>query len=213
MAAAKSSDLYRKYRPKSFDEVFGQDKAVKTLQGFLRDGNVPRAILFSGPPGCGKTSLAYIMKREMGCADLDFEVISAAQDRGIDKVRAIQMRMRHGLRANSPCRIWLFDEAHSLTPEAQEALLHPLESDKHPNCYFFFCTTRPHKLIETISDQRCSHIKLTPLKREDLARVVRQVVGRRDIGAAIPRPIDRGLVNGLHDRRRLCHCPSAVCAD
>lgn len=166
-------ELNRKYRPKAFKSVVGQDQAVRVLTDFLESGRVPHAVLFAGPSGVGKTTLARIMARKLGCADEEFQEINAASARGIDTVREVRQRM--GL---SPifgkCRVYLWDEAAKLTGDAQTGLLKMLE-DTPRHVYFMLATTDPHKLIKTIHT-RCTRIELKPLKEDHLKELVNQVL-------------------------------------
>ena len=100
------SELYKKHRPASFDNVIGQDEAVRSLSEFVKNNKIPHAILFTGPSGVGKTTLARILKDHLGCGDPDFQEINTADFRGIDTVREIRQRM--GLAPMfGKSRVWL----------------------------------------------------------------------------------------------------------
>jgi len=165
------SEWYRKHRPRLFKHVVGQGEAAASLQKMLKEG-VPHALLLAGPSGTGKTTLARIMKAKMGCDDADFADLNAASARGIDTVREIEACCRMRPMAGA-CRIWLIDECHKLTSDAQTALLKVLE-DPPGHAYFFLATTDPGKLLKTILT-RCTEVKVRPLDadgiRETLARV------------------------------------------
>jgi DNA polymerase-3 subunit gamma/tau len=142
------SELYKKYRPKTLKQMVGQDLAVKALQKMLEAGTVPHTLLFSGPSGCGKTTLARILKKALECSNEDFVEINCADFRGVDMVREIRQRMSlHPMLGK--VRIWLIDEAHQLTKDAQNALLKMLE-DTPAHVYFMLATTDPNKLANTI---------------------------------------------------------------
>ncbi len=153
-------ELYRKHRPKVFKDVVGQPEAVKVLTEMVKRSQVAHAILFTGPSGCGKTTLARILKTKLECSPTDFCEINAADSRGIEVVRDIRTRM-----ALSPLggksRVWLIDEAHKLTGDAQTALLKMLE-DPPSHVYFMLCTTEPGKLLKTILT-RCTEVKVKAL--------------------------------------------------
>lgn len=175
-----SEELYRKYRPTSFKEVIGQPSAVKAISSFGKTGKIPHFLLFTGPSGCGKTTLARILRRKMKCADIDFHEVNAAQERGIDMVRQINDQIWLSP-IGGPCKIWLCDEAHQLTAEAQGGFLKLLE-DTPDHVYFFFATTDPQKLKRTIRT-RATEIKVTPLSDEDMEALLDRVA--EQAGAAV----------------------------
>lgn len=161
-------ELYRRYRPQSFKDVVGQPDAVRVLTDLGRRGVVPHCLLFSGPSGCGKTTLARILKSKLKCSDADFREINCADFRGIDMVREIRERMSLAPMGGA-CRIWLIDESHKLSGDAQNAFLKLLE-DTPRHVYFMLCTTDPQKLIATIRT-RCTEIKLRSLKPGELTQL------------------------------------------
>jgi len=140
--------LYRKYRPKTFNEVLGQDQVVKTLEGALKLGQISHAYLFAGSRGTGKTSVARILARELGTAEADLYEIDAASNRGIDDVRAIREAVST-LPFESKYKIYIVDEVHMLTKEAFNALLKTIE-EPPPHVIFILATTEMEKLPETV---------------------------------------------------------------
>lgn len=162
---ARMIELYRKHRPRKLSDVLGQDGIVAALEGMLGRNAVPHALLFSGSSGCGKTSIARALCRRMGCETDgrkktgDFCEVNCAEARGIDTIREIQQRA--GSAAMGKCRVWLLDEAHRLTPDAQSGLLKTLE-DTPAHVWFMLATTDPNKLLKTIHT-RCTHFKVAPL--------------------------------------------------
>ena len=153
--------LSNKYRPKELDEMVGNEDTIAQLESILsRDEGIPHAFLLSGPSGCGKTTLARIIAERLGCHRDDFMEMDSADMRGIDTVREIRRQMKlHPL--SGPCRVWLLDECHQLTKDAQEALLKGLE-DAPEHVYFIMATTEPDKLIKTVRN-RCSHFMVESL--------------------------------------------------
>jgi len=168
----KTIELYRKYRPKTFKEIIGQEEAVYTLVKMIKEGRVPHCILITGPSGVGKTTLARILKSKLGCNDLDFVEINAAESRGIDTVREIDNQMRFAPFFGN-VRVWVIDECHRLTQDAQSALLKILE-DTPSHVYFFLCTTDENKLLNTIRT-RASEIKLRSLKADEIVSLVKNI--------------------------------------
>ena len=82
--------LYRKYRPQDFDDVVGQKHVVEVLEGQIKTGKIAHAYLFSGSRGTGKTTLARILAKELGCGWKDVYEIDAASNRGIDEIRELR---------------------------------------------------------------------------------------------------------------------------
>ena len=85
-----SDELYKKYRPHKFSEVLGQDSVIKTLTDLGRRKALPHTILFAGPSGTGKTTLARILGRKLRCSIHDMQELNCADFRGIDMVREIR---------------------------------------------------------------------------------------------------------------------------
>jgi DNA polymerase III gamma/tau subunit len=165
-------EFARKHRPSTLNEVLGQADAVRILSEWLKKDSVPHCIVFAGPSGCGKTTFARILRKEMGCSPFDFYDLNCAKDsRGIETIRNISNRM--GYKPHRRCRMWLFDEAHKLSNDAQNALLKVLE-DPPSHAYFMLCTTEPEKLIRTIRT-RASMIAVKALAPREIAELVRRV--------------------------------------
>lgn len=126
---------------------------------------------------CGKTTLARILRRKIGCGDRDCTEINAAKERGIDMVRQISQRM--GLSPiDGKCRVYIIDECHQLSPDAQGGLLKMLE-DTPPHVYFMLATTNPEKLKKTIRT-RCTPIACRALTSAELVKLVQSIVARED---------------------------------
>lgn len=162
----KAPELYRRYRPKEFKDVVGQEEVIKSLVDMGKRKAIPHALLFTGPSGCGKTTLARILRRKLKCSDWDFVEINASDDRGIDMVRDIKSRMSMSPLGGGS-RVFLIDEAHQMTPQGQDCILKYLE-DTPAHVYFFICTTDPKKLKPTIitrcNEIRCKEITVDALK-------------------------------------------------
>lgn len=141
-------DLDLKHRPTSLKEVVGQEDAVRVIKGLIKKG-IPHKLAFSGPSGCGKTTLARIVAKKLGCdPDFDFLEINCADKRGIELIR--ELRTAAPLSpANGDCKVYLLDEAHKMTSDAQSAALKLIE-EPPSHVYFILATTEWHKLLRTI---------------------------------------------------------------
>lgn len=173
-----SQVLYRKYRPKNFDEVHGQGHVVTTLQNQVAAGEVSHAYLFSGPRGTGKTSVARILASELGVSEIDLIEIDAASNRGIDDVRALRESV-HFLPAQSLKKLYILDEVHMLTSEAFNALLKTLE-EPPSHVHFVLCTTEPHRVPVTILS-RCQRHNFVLGDRPSVTNYLKAIIDREDI--------------------------------
>jgi len=140
--------LYRKYRPKTFAEVLGQDHIVKVLESSIETNKVSHAYLFVGSRGIGKTSVARIFATSIGVSVNDLYEIDAASNRGIEDIK----ELRDGVRVlpfDSKYKVYIIDEVHMLSKDAWGALLKTLEEPpKH--VIFILATTELRKVPETI---------------------------------------------------------------
>lgn len=167
-------NYHLKYRPKSFDEVMGNTDIVQALEGMLSAREeVPHAFLLHGPTGCGKTTMGRILASELGAKGSDFREVDSADFRGIDTIRDMRKQSQYKP-LESPCRVWLLDECHKLSNDAQNALLKALE-DPPPHIYYVLCTTEPQKLIPTIRG-RCTQFQVSTLSDIEMKKLLRRVV-------------------------------------
>lgn len=148
--------LYRKYRPENFEDVVGQDHIVTLLKNSIKNKKISHAYLFCGSRGTGKTTVARILAREIGCNPEDIIEIDAASNRGIDEVRELREAVRTSP-FSSEYKVYIVDEAHMLTKEAANALLKTLE-EPPSHAIFILATTDPDKLPQTIVS-RCQKIE------------------------------------------------------
>lgn len=164
--------LHIDYRPVNLKEVVGQAGAVSALQAKMKEGDFPHTVLFTGPAGTGKTTLARIVAGWLGVSGPGLHELNAATFRGIETAREIQKLARYKP-GSGTCRVFFLDEAHKLTPDAQEALLKPLE---HPpaHVYFILATTEPNKLIRTVRS-RCMTFDLKPVNEKTLVKLMESV--------------------------------------
>jgi DNA polymerase-3 subunit gamma/tau len=164
--------LYRKYRPHTFAEVRDQDHIVSVLEGAIKKGELPHAMLFSGTRGTGKTTLARIFAKAIGTADLDLYEIDAASNRGIDDIRELKEAV-HTMPYESEHKVYIIDEVHMLTKEAFNALLKTLEEPPE-HVVFILATTEEEKLLDTILS-RCQVFRMHSPSRAVLAETVTDI--------------------------------------
>jgi len=168
-------ELYKKHRPKKLKDIYGQPTTVTKLNNIFEHDNIPHAMLFTGPSGCGKTTLARIVRRKLKCSKYDFHEDAP---RKIDDIRLIGNRMRQAPMKGS-CLVWLIDEAHKLTSDAQDEFLKMLE-DTPRHVYFLLTTTDPQKLKTTVKN-RCTEFTVRPLKETHIQALLQIVCKEEEV--------------------------------
>ncbi|HDP73369.1 MAG TPA: replication factor C small subunit [Candidatus Woesearchaeota archaeon] len=164
-----------KYRPKEFSEVFGQEEIVKRTKAFVELKNLPH-LLFSGPPGIGKTTLAVIIARKLyGSAWREnFLELNASDERGIDVVRTkVKDFARTRSISDVPFKVVYLDESDALTREAQQALRRTMENYTK-TCRFILACNYSSKIIEPIQS-RCAVFRFKPLKKEQIEKLIDKI--------------------------------------
>lgn len=161
--------LYRKYRPQTLDELYGQKHIKRILGQSLTHNKVSHAYLFSGPRGSGKTTVARILSRELTIGGVDVNEIDAASHRGIDDVRNLRESLQYQP-TQGDRKMYILDEVHMLTNEAFNALLKSLEEPPQ-HVYFVLCTTQPHKVPSTIIS-RCMHLPFQKATGAELSQYI-----------------------------------------
>ena len=165
--------LYNKYRPKSLSEVKGNSDLVATLDKMLSGKEIPHAFLLHGETGTGKTTIARIIADRLGCVGKDLTEVDSGQFRGIDTIREIRSNSNYQP-LEGKCRVWILDECHRNTSDAQAGLLKILE-DSPKNAYFILCTTDPQKLLPAIRG-RCIQLQTTPLDERQMYALLLGIV-------------------------------------
>ncbi len=180
--------LYRKFRPKTFDEVVGQEHIEKTLKNQIINNRIGHAYLFSGGRGSGKTSTAKILARAVNCLNpingepcneceickqaidgnlVDITEMDAASNNGVDNIRDIREEVEF-IPTNARYRVYIIDEVHMLSTGAFNALLKTLE-EPPAHVIFILATTEPQKLPATILS-RCQRFDFKRISREDIMK-------------------------------------------
>jgi DNA polymerase-3 subunit gamma/tau len=181
----------RRYRPKSFAELIGQDHISQALMRAISAGRVGHAYLFTGARGVGKTSTARIFAKALNASDdldaalatdvarcidagddMDVIEIDGASNRGIEEIR--QLRANVNVRpSRSRFKIYIIDEVHMLTNQAFNALLKTLE-EPPPHVKFIFCTTDPDKIPITVLS-RCQRFDFAPVRFEAIQSRLQEI--------------------------------------
>ena len=188
-----TQSLYRRYRPRRFGELKGQEHIVRALRNAVANDRGGQAYLFSGPRGTGKTSAARILAKVLNCANpqqgepccecesclaidrgTSFDVLEldAASNNGVDNIRELIERAAMGNPGRH--RVFILDEVHMLSTGAEAALLKTLE-EPPPHVVFVLATTDPQKVSETIRS-RTQHLQFRLLPAKELEAHVRWVV-------------------------------------
>ncbi len=186
--------LYRKYRPKDFEEVAGEKEIITTIKNSLKENRVAHAYLFTGPRGVGKTTTARLIAKGLNCINngvtdnpcnqcenclsidkgnfIDLNEIDAASNRGIDEIRALKDKINY-----QPVRgrkkVYIIDEVHMLTKEAFNALLKTLE-EPPSHVVFILATTEPDKILDTIIS-RCQRYDFTFFSLLEMTGKLREI--------------------------------------
>jgi len=211
--------LYRRWRAQTFSQIVGQEAVVETLRNAVRADRVAHAILFVGPRGTGKTSLARIVAKAVNCTNLqdgdpcdacpscvsiregrafDLVEIDAASNRGIDAVRDLRERI-HYPPSDLKRKVYILDEAHQITRDAWNALLKSLE-EPPPFVLFMFASTEPSGFPPAILSrlQRYDVRRLTIPEIEGKLAMILEADGRTAEPEAI-RLIARLAAGGMRD--------------
>ena len=213
--------LYRKYRPRTFDDVISQEHITTTLKNQVANGTAAHAYLFTGSRGTGKTTCAKIMAMAVNCLDpqngdpclgcercreimsgeaTDIVEMDAASNNGVDDVRQLRDEVAY-TPVSCRYRVYIIDEVHMLSPAAFNALLKTLE-EPPPHVKFILATTELHKVPATISS-RCQRFEF---KRVDIAESTERLLSvaekenvslDRDAAELISRLSDGGMRDAL----------------
>ncbi len=191
--------LYRKYRPKRFEDVIGQEHITRTLQNQIEHDQIGHAYLFTGTRGTGKTSVAKIFAKAVNCLhpihgsacgecenckrleqenDINIIEIDAASNNKVDDIRQIREKVRF-MPVGAKYKVYIVDEVHMLSDSAFNALLKTLE-EPPPYVIFILATTEVHKLPQTILS-RCVRFDFRLVSVEELSRHLAKVFDKESI--------------------------------
>lgn len=213
--------IARKYRPKTFDEIVGQEHVTRTLKNAIQQNRVAHAYIFSGVRGVGKTTSARILAKALNCENgpttepdntcdscrqiadgtsLDVLEIDAASNRGIDQIRELREMVRYAP-AGSRYKVVILDEAHQLTDEASNALLKTLEEPPE-HVIFILATTQPEDLGDTIKS-RAQLFQFRLLSFKEIADQIEKIANEEHLSiesgavAVLARAAEGSLRDGL----------------
>ncbi len=207
-----TQSLYRRYRPRRFSELKGQDHVVHALRDAVANGREGQAYLFSGPRGTGKTTSARILAKVLNCENVvegepcctcesclsvelgtsyDVHELDAASNNGVDSIRDLVEKASLGTPGRH--KVYILDEVHMLSKAAEAALLKTLE-EPPPHVVFVLATTDPQKMSDTIRS-RTQHLQFHLLPSDTLAEHVRWVAD--DAGLELSQTaLDAALTRG-----------------
>ncbi len=189
----------RKYRPKTFEEIIGQESVVKTLKNAIKFGRIANAYIFAGSRGLGKTTISRILTKCLNCETgitekpcgkcencleidkgsfPDMYEIDAASNRGIDDIRNIKENVSYAP-IKGRYKVYIVDEAHMLTREAFNALLKTLE-EPPPHNIFILATTELHKIPDTIRS-RCQTFIFKPPNKSQIVEYLKRICEKEEL--------------------------------
>ncbi len=223
----------RKYRPRTFDDVLGQDHVIQTLRNAIEQKRLAHAYLFVGPRGTGKTSTARILAKALNCPggpmvdfdpddpicveigegnSLDVLEIDGASNNGVEQVRDLRDTVAFAP-SSGQFRIYYIDEVHMLTTAAFNALLKTLE-EPPPHVKFIFATTEPQKILPTIIS-RCQRFDLRRIPTGVIAEHLKYISDEEGItiSDAAAFSIAKGADGGMRDAQSMLDQLVAFCGN
>lgn len=214
-------ELYKKYRPETWDDMVGQDSIVRNLRKAVATNRIPTLYGFFGERGTGKSSSAYLLAKSINCDNLDkkngnpcgtcdnclsvaegsmpsVHFVSMANDGSVDNVRQIVQSARMQS-FNGKRQVWVLDEIHNLSKAAFDSLLVPLDdNDMSKSALFIMCSTAPEKIPDTLLS-RARVFKFSPVAKDVLSDYLHTIASKEHLGDShsdLDKLIDQAVRNG-----------------
>jgi DNA polymerase-3 subunit gamma/tau len=191
-------ELYKKHRPDTLDDMIGNEGIVAIIKSKVADGSWPHASIFVGESGCGKTTLARIVARELGCHETSITEMNSASFRGVDTAREVCVQMNYSP-MSGPLLVWIFDEVHRWTPDAQDAFLKAFE-DTPEHVYFILATTDPQKLKKALLN-RLTPFTVEPLTPKQIGAQLLVPICTAE-GVSVPQEVLKVIARGCNGSSR-----------